>query len=501
MRGFVLFNYIISEKKSLINEILAGITVSLILVPTAISFAFISNVEPMTGLYSAFFLSLIAAIFGGRPGMISGVASALAVISGTIVNEYGVNYLYVAVILMGVFQILAGSFRLGKFMRLIPHSVMLGFVNGLAVIIFLSQLSHFQYTDLDGKELWYTGSTLWMMILLVGVTMVIIHFSPKIIRSIPAPLLAIIVITATVLAFGIETPLLKDVASIHGKLPQFSFPLITITLDSLKAIFTSAVALAVIGLIQSHMTLQFIDEITETRGHGNREFVGQGLANLVTGFFQGMGGCATIPLSIVNINSGGRRRISGVVASVCLLVYILFGYMLIEIIPLAALVGVMFMVALSTFEWSSFRLLGKIPKSDAFVILLVSVTTVITNIAFSVFLGAVISAFVFAWDKSKRIHVETITDKSGIKHYKINGPLFFASAKSFRKVFERKNDPHSIIIDFKNSRICDHSAIKAINLVLKNYQAHEKKVYLKNLSPDCKDALNKLGIGTKKNIL
>jgi SulP family sulfate permease len=489
-----LFNYFFCKKTSLLNDILSGITVSLVLVPTAISFSFIAGVSPLSGLYGSFVAAILTSLIGGRPGMISGSASALAVVIASLVTDYGVQYLFAAVIIMGVIQVLAGVFRLGKFMRLVPHSVMLGFINGLAIVIFLSQLAHFRVTDATGQMQWIVGKELWIMLGLVGIGMLIIHFLPKLTRIVPASLAAVVAITLLVYFFAIPTRLIGDVALIEGGFPPFNIPSIPYTLETLKIILPYAVILAVVGLIQSHMTLQFVDEVTEIRGNGDKEFLGQGIANIVIGFFTGMGASATIPYSVVNINSGGRGRISGVVAGVFLLLYILIGYSLIELIPVAALVAVMFMVCLSTFEWSSFRLLGKIPKSDAFVILLVSLTTVFTDLSIAVFFGVIVSALVFAWDKSKRINIEKHVDPQGVKHYKLIGPLFFASAKTFQNNFDSEKDPKTIVIDFSNSRICDHSGIEVISSLIEKYEAIEKKVLLRNLSPDCKNTIAKAGI-------
>lgn len=489
-----MFNYIISKKTSFLNDILAGITVSLVFVPTGISYAFIAKLDPLKGLYTSAIVAILAAIVGGRPGMISGSASAIAVVASSLVVEQGPEYLFAAVILMGIFQILAGVFQLGKFMRLIPHSVMLGFINGLAIVIFISQLSHFQKLDSSGQMHWITGVDLWIMLGLVAFSMLIIHFFPKLTRSVPASLIAIVVVTFLVYLFTIPTPLIGDVALIEGGFPPFNIPSIPYTLETLWILLPYAGILAIIGLTQSHMTLQFIDEITETRGHGNREFIGQGVANTITGFFTCMGGCATMPYSVVNVNSGGKGRLSGVVAGLFLFSYIFIAHSLIDAIPVAALVGVMFMVVLSTFEWSSFRLLGQIPKTDAFVIILVSLATVLTDLAIAVLCGVIVSALVFCWQKSKRISVEMHIDTNGVKHYKLIGPLFFASAKTFQQLFDWKNDPKEVVIDFSQSRICDHSGIEVIGSLIEKYNASKKKIFLKNLSPDCRDAISKAGI-------
>ena len=494
-----MFSYFRKNKKSLSSDILSGLTVSLALVPEAVAFAFVAGVTPLVGLYAASIIGFIASIFGGRPGMISGATGALAVVIVTLVADHGVEYLFATVILMGIIQILIGVLKFGKFMRLVPHPVMLGFVNGLAIVIFIAQLDRFKIADAAGNLHWMTGSKLWMMLGLTGLSMVIIHCVSKWIKSIPSSLVAIIVVTLIVRLFHVDTLSISDIASIKGGFPQFRLPSIPFTWESLKIIFPYALILASIGLIESLMTLQLIDEITETRGRGNRECIGQGLGNVVTGFFGGMGGCAMIGQSMINVNSGGHGRTSGITAALFLFFYIILGSDLIGMIPIAALVGVMFMVVLCTFEWSSIRILRKIPLSDAFVIVLVSVVTVLTDLAIAVGCGVIVSALVFAWEKSKRIRFEVKTDSHGIKTYTINGPLFFGSAKSFQKIFDRKNDPKLIVIDFKNSRVCDHSGIEVISSVIKKYNANGMEVKLKNLSPDCKNAIEKAGLIHKNN--
>lgn len=484
-----MFSYFVRNKKSLKTDILSGLTVSLALVPEAVAFAFVAGVAPLVGLYAACIIGFFAATIGGRPGMISGATGALAVVIVSLVASHGIEYLFAAVILMGVIQILIGLFRFGKFMRLVPHPVMLGFVNGLAIVIFIAQLDHFKVTDATGTH-WITGASLWIMLSLIALSMLIIHFLPKLTKAIPSSLAAIIVVTLLVRLIGIDTPSISDIASIGGGLPKFHFPMIPFTLEAFKVILPYAVIMALVGLIESLMTLQLIDEVTETRGNGNRECLGQGIGNVVTGFFGGMGGCAMIGQSMINVNSGGRGRASGISAALFLFFYIILGSSLIEMIPIAALVGVMFMVVLCTFEWSSIRILRKIPRSDAFILIFVSVVTVLTDLATAVILGVVLSSLVFAWQKSKRIFSETKIEE-GVKVYEIQGPLFFGSAKSFLELFDIKKDPKHIEIDFKNSRVCDHSAIEAINTVITKYTSHKKQVKLSNLSPDCLSAVKK----------
>ena len=326
------------------NELLSGLTVALALVPEAVAFAFVAGVDPLVGLYAAFMVGLLAAIFGGRPGMISGATGAMAVVMVALVAEHGVEYLFATVVLTGIFQMLAGVCRLGKFIRIVPHPVMLGFVNGLAIVIFLAQLQHFQITSPEGVKQWLSGDALVIFAFLIVLTMAIIHFLPKITGSFPAALAAIIVVSMLVIGLDLDTATVGDLASIEGSLPVFHLPAVPFTLDTLIIILPFAFILAAIGLIESLLTLSLIDEVTGTRGRGNRECVGQGIANTVTGLFGGMGGCAMIGQSMINVNSGGRQRLSGVAAAIFLLIFILFASPLIERIPMAALVGVMFIV-------------------------------------------------------------------------------------------------------------------------------------------------------------
>ena len=473
------------------NDLLSGLTVALALVPEAVAFSFIAGVGPLVGLYAAFFVCLITGIFGGRPGMISGATGALAVVMVTLVAVHGIEYLFAAVVLMGFIQMLAGLFKLGRFARLVPHSVMLGFVNGLAIVIFLAQMSHFK---VGGH--WMVGSQLGMMLGLVGLTMAIIYFLPKLTKAIPSSLAAIVVITLLVKLLHIDTKSVIDLASIKGGLPQFHFPMVPFNIETLRIILPYSCILAAVGLIESLMTLQLVDEITETRGRMNRECAAQGLANVVTGFFGGMGGCAMIGQSMINVKSGGRQRLSSISAALFLLFFIVVSSRLIEQIPIAALAGVMMMVVVGTFEWSSFRILRKIPRSDAFVLILVSAVTVFTDLATGVALGVVVSALVFAWKKSKRIYAKMSLENNE-KHYSFKGPLFFGSIKSFRELLDIKGDPQIVHFDFENSRVCDYSAIEVIQSTMKKYQKVGKQVYLKNLSPDCKGALEKAGTWPK----
>lgn len=488
-----MFNLIFKTKETLKNDLLSGLTVALALVPEAVAFSFVAGVEPLVGLYAAFIVGLITSVFGGRPGMISGATGALAVVIVSLVASHGVEYLFATVVLMGLIQILAGVLQLGKFVRLIPHPVMLGFVNGLAIVIFLAQLSQFKYKDASGAMQWLQGMDMGLMLGLVGLTMLIIHFLPKLTKAIPSSLAAIGTVTALVHLLGLNTRTVADMAKVGGGLPTFHIPMVDLNLETLNIILPYAAIMAAVGLIESLMTLQLVDEVTETRGRANKECIGQGLANVVTGFFGGMGGCAMIGQSMINVNSGGRGRASGISAALFLLFFIVIGSSIIEMIPLAALVGVMFMVVLGTFEWSSVRVLRKIPKSDAFVILLVSIVTVFTDLAIAVFCGVIVSALVFAWQKSETIKADEYTDEKGYKHYQINGPLFFGSVQSFQDLFNSKDDPERIYMDFKNSRVCDYSSLEVINCIVGKYRAHGKEVYISNLSPDCQSVVDKAG--------
>lgn len=468
------------------NEVLSGLTVSLALVPEAVAFSLIASVSPLIGLYSAFFLGLITAVLGGRPGMISGATGAIAVVIVSLVLRHGVEYLFAAVILMGIIQIVIGALKLGKFIRLVPHAVMFGFVNGLAIVIFMSQLDQFKVMGDDGAMQWLSGTALWIMLGFVVLTMAIIHFMPKLTKAVPASLTAILVVSAIIIGFQIPTKTVGDIASISGGLPQFHIPNIPFDFETLKIIFPYSLIMALVGLIESLLTLTVIDEMTETRGRGNKESMAQGLANLVCGFFSGMGGCAMIGQSIINVNSGGRHRLSGIVASIGLLTFVLFGSSYIEQVPMAALVGLMFMVSIGTFEWASLKIFKKVPLTDVIVMVLVSLITVFFhNLAVAVISGVVISALAFAWENAKRIRARKFVDENGIKHYEIFGPLFFGSIGAFHEKFDVLNDPEEVVIDFLESRIVDHSAIEALNKITERYQKVGKKVHLKHLSEDC----------------
>ncbi len=474
------------------NEVLSGLTVALALVPEAVAFAFVAGVEPLVGLYAAFMVGLLASVFGGRPGMISGATGAMAVVMVSLVADHGVEFLFAAVVLTGLIQILAGILKLGKFIRIVPHPVMLGFVNGLAIVIFLAQMQNFQ-VDVNGATEWMSGQPLMVFGGLILLTMAIIHFLPKLTTAIPSSLAAIVFVSLLVIFLDINTNTVGDLASIKGGLPQFHIPDVAFNLETLKIILPYSIILAAIGLIESLLTLTLIDEVTNTRGRGNRECVGQGIANAATGMFGGMGGCAMIGQSMINVNSGGHKRLSGVSAALFLLAFILFASSLIEQIPMAALVGVMFIVVIGTFEWSSIRIFSKIPRHDAFVLVLVSGVTVATDLAIAVIVGVIVSALVFAWEHAKHINVKSYIDDNGSKIYELNGPLFFGSVKNFRELFSPLNDPSDVIIEFQNSRVTDHSAIEAIDSLAEQYIKAGKKLHLRHLSEECKQLLDKAG--------
>lgn len=479
-----LFDF--SQEVNYKTEILSGLTVALALVPEAIAFALIAGLSPLTGLYAAFVMGLVTAILGGRPGMISGATGAVAVVIVSLAADYGVEYVFAAVILAGLLQMTAGFLRLGKLMRLVPQPVIFGFVNGLAIIIFMSQLDQFKTTSGD----WLSGTVFWTFTGLVLLTMLIIWGLPKLTRAVPASLVAILAIFGIVLLLDIPTRSIGDIASIEGGFPPFHIPEIPWNLDTLRIVFPYAAIVAGVGLIESLLTLNIVDEITETRGRGNKEAVAQGTANILSGLFSGMGGCAMIGQSLINTSNGARARLSGIVAAVMLLVFIMFGSGLIERVPMAALTGLMIMVALGTFEWASLRTFRRMPKSDVLVMVLVTLVTVfLHNLALAVLVGVIISALVFAWDNAKRIRARKHIDKDGVKHYEIYGPLFFGSVSLFNEKFDVLNDPEEVIIDFQESRVVDMSAIEALNRITERYQKVGKKVHLKHLSKDCRKLL------------
>ncbi|MEL7254699.1 MAG: SulP family inorganic anion transporter [Pseudomonadota bacterium] len=481
-------------------ELLAGLTVALALVPEAVAFAFVAGVHPLVGLYAAFIVGLITAVLGGRPGMISGATGALAVVMVSLVAVHGVEYLFATVVLMGLIQIAAGVFRLGKFIRLVPHPVMLGFVNGLAIVIFLAQLSQFQVpgtAEHAGHGMangeWLSGGPLYMMLGLVAATMAIIWVMPRITTAIPAPLAGIGLVAVAVIAFGIDVPRVGDMASIDGGLPSFHIPMVPLTLETFEIILPYALILAAIGLIESLLTLNLVGDITGQRGGSSKECLAQGAANTVTGFFGGMGGCAMIGQSMINVKSGGRTRLSGISAALFLLAFILVAAPLIEQIPLAALVGVMFMVVIGTFAWNSFKIMRKVPLTDALVIILVTVVTVFFDLATAVVVGVIVSALAYAWNNASRISARRHDTPEGARVYQVQGPLFFGSSEGFVELFNPAEDPSAVIVDFAESRVVDQSALNAIETVAAKYEAAGKKLQLRHLSRDCHKLLQKAG--------
>ena len=554
-----MLNFFSPQSGSLKNDFLSGVTVSLALVPEAIAFAFVAGVSPLIGLYSAFFIGLITALFGGRPGMISGATGAMAVVVVSLVSMHGIEYLFPTVILCGLLQIAIGLGRLGKLIRMVPHSVMLGFVNGLAIVIGLAQVNSFQ-TIRDGELGFVQGTQLLLMLGLVGLTMAIIWLLPKITRAVPASLVAIL--SVTLIAFVInsdepsemnvvatvgdmlktnsiavthttpESTAKKNIATqnegappqqpeqglgqpkvaskpvettgISGGLPQlffFEYSMVPLNWNTLSIIFPFAIVLCGVGLIESLMTLTLVDEITETRGKGNRECIGQGTANLICGLFGGMGGCAMIGQSLINVNSGGRGRLSGITAAVCLLLFVLFLAPLIEQIPMAALVGVMFMVVIGTFEWASLKMFHRMPASDMMVMVLVAGYTVFMHdLATAVILGVIVSALVFAWQHATHMGADIKFNEFGSKIYQFHGPLFFASVSSFKEMLNPAADPDDVVLDFYYSRVYDQSGLEAIHSMAGKYETLGKRLHLTHLSPECRSLLAKAGDLVEINI-
>ncbi|HSP84066.1 MAG TPA: SulP family inorganic anion transporter [Gillisia sp.] len=497
---FNLFDF--SQKVDYKIEILAGITVALALIPEAVAFSLIAGLSPLTGLYAAFVVGLVTAILGGRPGMISGATGAVAVVIVSLAISHGPEYIFATVILAGIIQVLAGVFRLGKLMRLVPHPVIFGFVNGLAVIIFMSQLEQFKITNSTGGLEWMQGNQLYLMLGLVLITMLIIWGLPKLTKAIPATLVAVLITFGIVLIFGIDTKTVGDIASIQGGFPPFHIPMVPFNLETFMLILPYAGIMAGVGLIESLLTLNIIDEITETRGRSNKECVAQGSANILSGFFSGMGGCAMLGQSLINVSSGARARLSAITAAVMLLIFVMFGAGLIEKVPMAALTGLMIMVAIGTFEWASIKTINKMPKSDILVMVLVTlVTIVLHNLALAVLVGVIIAALVFAWDNAKRIRARKSIDEDGVKHYEIYGPLFFGSVQAFNDKFDVLNDPDEVVVDFLESRIVDMSGIEAVNKLTERYHKQGKKLHLKHLSQDCRLLLSKADAIIDVNII
>lgn len=481
-------------------DILSGLTVAFALVPEAIAFAFVAGVPPLTGMYAAFIVCLITSLFGGRPGMISAAAGSLAVVMIALVQQgelrggegAGLEYLLLTVVLMGLIQIVIGWLRLARFIRLVPHPVMMGFVNGLAVVIFLAQISMFKTRHGSTVGDWLQGPALWTMVGLVVLTMAIIHFLPKLTKAVPSSLVAILVVTGVVLA-GIDTQTVGDLSSVRGGFPMPHLPRVPFTWETLVFIFPYALILAAVGLIESLMTVQLVDELTETRGRGNREAVVLGVANVVAGFFKGMGGCALIGQTLINIRSGGRGRLSGFTAAVALIIFILVGAPFIDRIPIAALTGVMFIVVISTFEWTTFTTIGKAPKSDILIIAIVTAVTVAFDLAIAVFTGVIVSALVFAWKSAKHVIVTRVHDKAPERTYALEGLLYFGSVRDFSDRFQPADDPDNVVIDFRDSRVCDLSGLEAINALADRYRKVGKTLHLRHLSPDCRIMLKQAG--------
>lgn len=494
-----LFDF--KQKLNYKNEILAGLTVAMTMIPESLSFAILAGFSPLTGLYAAFIMGLITAIFGGRPGMVSGGAGATVVVLIALMQSHGVEYVFATVALAGLLQILVGVCKLGKFIRLVPQPVMYGFVNGLAIIIFMAQLEQFKVMD-GGVSTWMNGLSLYIMLGLVLLTVAIVWLFPKLTKAVPSSLIAIIVIFCLVLGFQIDTKTVKDIASISGGFPPFHIPQVPLNFETLKLIFPYALVMAGVGLIESLLTLNVVDELVGNRGKGNKECVAQGSANIMNGFFSGMGGCAMIAQTFVNISAGSRARLSGIVAALTILVVVLFGAPLIERVPMAALVGVMMMVAIGTFEWVSLSIINKMPKSDIFVGVLVAVITVLLhNLALAVLVGVIIAALVFAWESAKRIRARKYIDDKGVKHYEIYGPLFFGSVMTFLDKFDVAGDPAEVVIDFKESRIADMSGITTLNKLTERYAQVNKKLHLKHLSEDCRTLLTNAATVIDVNIL
>lgn len=494
-----LFDF--SQKINYRTEILAGLTVAMTMMPESLSFAILAGLPPLSGLYAAFIMGLITAIFGGRPGLVSGGAGATVIVLIALMKSNGIEYVFAAVALAGILQIAVGLFKLGKFIRLVPQPVMFGFVNGLAVIIFMAQLEQFK-VNVNGELVWLSGNALYIMLGLVALTIAIVLLWPKITKAVPASLVAIVIVFLLVLGFNIDTKTVKDIASVGGGFPPFHIPEIPFTFEAFKIVFPYALIMAAVGLTEGLLTLNLVDEITETKGNGNRECLAQGSANILNGFFFGMGGCPMIAQTLVNLSAGARARLSGIVASITILMIVLFGSSLIEKVPMAALTGVMIMVAIGTFEWMSFKVINKMPRQDIFVGIMVALITIwLHNLALAVLIGVIISALVFAWESAKRIRAKKYTDENGVKHYEIYGPLFFGSVTAFTEKFDIAKDPQKVIIDFRDSRVADMSGIDALNKLTERYRKAGKELHLKYLSEDCRQLLKNADAVIEVNVL
>lgn len=487
--------------KEIKTNILGGLTVALAMVPEAIAFALVAQVDPLVGLYTAFIIALVTSVFGGRPGMVSGATGAIAVVIVALVVTHGVEYMFAAVVLMGMLQMAFGALKLGKFIRMVPHPVMLGFVNGLAIVIFISQFEHFQIAGPNGTHSLMQGSELYTMLGLIALTVAVVYLIPKLTRAVPSTLVGIVGVSVLAIALGLETRTVGELGSIAGGLPQFHLPSVPFSVETLRIIAPYSLIMAAVGLIESLLTLNLIDTMTDTRGRPNRESLAQGAANIITGFFGGMGGCAMIGQSMINVNSGALRRLSGVATALFLLSFIMFGSSLIEAIPLAALIGVMFVVAEKTFEWGSIQALRKVPRSDAIIVVAVTIVTVLTDLAIAVGAGVIIAALVFAWEHAKHIKVSAYIDDQGWKVYELDGTLFFASCAEFQQMFDPRNDPVDVVVEFRRARVMDHSALEAIDAIAAKYTMAGKNLHLRHLSPDCVELLDKAKGMIEVNVL
>lgn len=475
--------------QSLRQNVLAGLTSSFALVPECIAFALVAQLNPLMGLYGAFFICTITALFGGRPGMISGAAGSMAVVIVALVVQHGAQYFLATVLLSGVIMMLFGVLRLGKLVRMVPHPVMLGFVNGLAIVIAMAQLEHFK----AGGH-WLQGGALWAMVGMTVLTMAVVYVLPRFTKAVPPALAAIVGVG--VLSQFMDAPLrtLGDMAHVAGGLPMLHFPTVPLNLETLRIIAPYAIVMAVVGLLETLLTFNLTDEITETRGQPNRECVALGVANIASGLFGGMGGCAMIGQTMINLSSGGRSRLSGIVSGVMILLFILFLSPLIERIPLAALAGVMFVVAQETFAWGSLRVLGKVPKNDALVIIAVTVITVFTDLAVAVLCGIVIAALNFAWEHAREIRAELDDSDAQRRVYHLHGTLFFASTTHFQALFQPQSDPQHVVLDCRHLRVSDHSAIVALESLQQRYVKARKTLQFTGLSPRCHDLLLRAGV-------
>ncbi|PSK94202.1 SulP family inorganic anion transporter [Taibaiella chishuiensis] len=491
----------LKQKVNYKNEILAGFTVAMTMMPESLSFAILAGFPPLTGLYAAFIMGLVTAVLGGRPGLISGGAGATVIVLIALMKTHGIEYVFAAVALAGLFQILVGVFKLGKFIRLVPQPVMYGFVNGLAVVIFMAQLEQFKITS-NGVTSWLSGTPLYIMAGLVALTIAIVLILPRFTKAVPPSLVAIIVVFLVVLGFNIDTKTVSDIASVSGGFPPFHVPRIPLTLETLNIITPYAAIMAGVGLTEGLLTLNLVDEMTATKGNGNRESIAQGTANILNGFFTGMGGCPMIAQTLVNLAAGARARLSGIIASLTILLIILFGAPVIGRLPMAALTGVMIMVAIGTFEWASFRIINKMPRQDIFIgILVAAITIYLHNLALAVLIGVIIAALVFAWDNAKRIRAKKYVDEAGVKHYELYGPLFFGSVTAFHEKFDVAGDPAEVIIDFKDSRVADMSGIEALHKLTERYRNAGKRLQLRHLSEDCRLLLQNAAPVIEVNVL